>query len=306
MIRPVVPVLVRASCLTVCALFLAGAPCFAEISTKADAAGVIHYPEINSNGGIGNQAGITFEDHSGTVFGGASAMAHTSGQKGGIDGNGTSGEGSVAGTMIAEIGILHGRVGASSTSTTHPGPGFVNGDASMFDGSNEASFRDEAIAYNPDFALNVPISVIVRTSLDWNGGLTDGPNAVSTVGATSYINVAGYGSDTVSFLHDSSGFTRNVQSVPLTITVLNGTTLDVLGRLNVLAEERLVGIADTAYASVTSDALNTAHFYIDGALPGTTVMSVTGHAYGSPVPEPTGSLAGILGLGCLVTGRRRR
>jgi hypothetical protein len=297
--------LARSSCLIAGVVLATAARCLATISTQADISGVVKYPATNAEGGIGNQAQIIFQDHSGVITGGASATAQIDGQKGGVDGNGTSGTGGVGGIMIAEIGTLHGKVSASSTSTPNPGPGYVNGEAELSQGGPLAVFRDEAVVSNPSLAAGAPVSVTVHVVLDWTGTLVGGQYAQSAAGAYANMNVAGYVGDTVSFYHDSTGFTNDVASIPLTFSVPNDTTLDVFGQLAMQATVRLVDYADSAYGSATSDALNTAHFYIDGVLPDTTVTSVTGHSYASPIPEPTCAAGAVMGMAALA-GRRRR
>jgi hypothetical protein len=87
------------------------------------------------------------------------------------------------------------------------------------------------------------------------------------------------------------------------ISVPNGSQIYLTGQLQLTAEEELVGIANSAYASAVSDASDTADFYLDPVTPGTEVISTSGHDYTTPVPEPSAAVIAIAGLGLL---KRRR
>lgn len=287
-------------------LFGLGSVALATVGTQADISGSVRYPDSSANGAVGGLNDATFEDHSGFRAGDVAASATINRTKSGVADNGISGTSSVSGTMRAELGTLHGTATASVVSAPGPGSSFVAAEASLASGKPIARFWDEVRVFDSSVPLGTPLMVVASVNLDWSYVPTNSPYVTFTALAYANLNVAGYGGATASGSMDHRGVGTYTPFDSGMFRVDNGTVLDVFGQLQIGASISVGGQPPEATGgTVTSNAANTAHFYLDGVSPTTTLVSVsTGRSYATPVPEPVGA------LGCavlsVVAGRRRR
>lgn len=271
-------------------------------AVQTDLAGVVHFPD-NSLSSVGNESQAGAEVHSGFLDGALISQSMLSFSRQGVDFNGTTGNASVAGMSIAEMGRLRASGGCTASSQAN---NFPHADAALnFGGPAVAQFWDDVRFFDPTVALGASVQARLTVQLDWTGTGLSGPNQGFATGANGFGGLDFIGNVSASMFRDSVGNVADNPGGTLLFSVANGSSVRLWGSLTIFASCRVFSVSSNQQdASASSDAGHTMNFYLDGVDSTLTAIGDSGHDYATPVPGT--SAAGALALLGLVKSRRRR